>query len=107
MASNNYYGNYYQPQQQSQAPQYAGYKTAPASNVPHSNRPYQTTSSAVTTQGDYMSYPNQRYTRHSANYGGQQDGTWEESNYSTSRESTSQAAEVLRNLSDPSYNSSA
>jgi len=103
MASNNY-NPYNYPYQQSSAQQYSAYQTAPASNnVAQPSRQYQQPS---TTQGnDYMSYQGQSYSGQTAGYGTAQDSTWNGSSYTsgTNRETTSRAAEVLRNMSNNSY----
>jgi len=102
MSSNNY-NPYNYPYQQSSAPQYSAYQTAPASsNVPQPSRQYQ--QPATTQANDYMSYQGQTYGGQSSSYGAQgQDNTWNGSSYGGNRETTRGAAEVLRNMSNTSY----
>ncbi|KAF1911786.1 hypothetical protein BDU57DRAFT_598429, partial [Ampelomyces quisqualis] len=101
MSSNNY-NQYNYPYQQTSAQQYSAYQTAPASNnVAPAQRQYQ---QPATTQGnDYMNYQAQSYSGQSAGYGAGQDNSWNGSSYGGTRETTSRAAEVLRNMSNNSY----
>ncbi|KAF9740679.1 hypothetical protein PMIN06_005009 [Paraphaeosphaeria minitans] len=102
MASNNY-NSYNYPYQQSSAQQYSGYQTAPAiNNAPQSSRQYQSTP-ATSHASDYMSYQAQSYNNQSGGYGGAQDNNWGGSSYGGNRETTSRAAEVLRNMSNTAY----
>ncbi|KAF1956124.1 hypothetical protein CC80DRAFT_366230, partial [Byssothecium circinans] len=96
MSSNNY-NPYNYPYQQSSAQQYSTYPTAPASNNQPS-RQYQPTTQAT----DYMSYQAPSYGNNNA-YSGAQDSSWSGGNYSGNRETTSRAAEVLRNMSNTAY----
>ncbi|KAK1915697.1 hypothetical protein P3342_003507 [Pyrenophora teres f. teres] len=101
MSSNNY-NQYSYPYQHSSTQQYSAYQTAPASNnVAPAPRQYQ---QPPTTQAqDYMSYQSQSYANQNNGYGSGQDNSWNGSNYGGTRETTSRAAEVLRNMSNPSY----
>lgn len=102
MASNNY-NPYNYPYQQSAAQQYSTYQSAPASNnAAQSSRQYQQSS---TPQGtDYMTYSGQTYGGQSSGYAAGQDSSWNSNSYGGGRETTSRAAEVLRNMSNTSYN---
>lgn len=105
MASSNF-NTYNYPYQQSSAQQYSGYQTAPATNnVPQASRQYQPTP-ASSQATDYMSYQAQSYNNQGNAYGGTQDETWGGSGYSGNRQTTSRAAEVLRNMSNMAYTSS-
>jgi len=101
MASNNY-NPYDYPTQQSSAQQYSAYQTAPASsNAPQSSRQYQP---GATQSTDYISYQAQRYGGHNNTYDNNQDASWRTgNNYGGNRETTSRAAEVLRNMSNTDY----
>ncbi|KAF1840913.1 uncharacterized protein K460DRAFT_410305 [Cucurbitaria berberidis CBS 394.84] len=101
MASNNYHPYNYQ-YQQSSAQQYSEYQTAPASNnAAQSSRQYQ---QPPTNQAqDYMSYQPQSYANPGSGYGAGQDNSWNSNNYGGTRETTSRAAEVLRNMSNTAY----
>jgi hypothetical protein len=104
MSSNNY-NPYSYPYQQSSAQQYSAYQTAPASNnVAQPPRQYQ--QPPTTQTQDYMSYQPQSYGNQSNGYGAGQDSTWNSGSYGGTRETTSRAAEVLRNMRNPSYTSS-
>jgi hypothetical protein len=104
MSSNNY-NPYSYPYQQSSAQQYSAYQTAPASsNIAQPSRQYQ--QPATTQVQDYMSYQPQSYVNQSNGYGAGQDSSWNSGSYGGTRETTSRAAEVLRNMSNPSYTSS-
>jgi hypothetical protein len=104
MSSNNY-NPYNYPYQQSSAQQYSGYQTATAANnASQPSRQYQQPGPAVTTQAaDYISYPAQNYTGQSSTYSGGHANSWTANNYGANRETTSRAAEVLRNMSNTSY----
>jgi hypothetical protein len=96
--SANTYNSYNPPYQQSSAQQYAACQTAPASNNVTQSRQYQ---QPPTSQAQhYMPYPAQSYTNQSSGY----DSTWNNGSYSGTRETTSQAAEVLRNMSTHTTN---
>jgi hypothetical protein len=102
MSSNNY-NPYNYPYQQSSAQQCSAYQTASASNnVAQPSRQYQQPSTTQTQ--DYMSYQPQSYANQSNGYGAGQDSSWN-SGYGGTRETTSRAAEVLRNMSNSSYTS--
>lgn len=102
MASNNY-NPYNYPYQQSSAQQYSGYQTAPATNnATQSSRQYQSTP-ATSQASDYMPYQAQSYSNQGSAYGGAQDNNWGGSSYGGNRETTSRAAEVLRNMSNTAY----
>jgi hypothetical protein len=103
MTSNNY-NPYSYPYQQSSAQPYSGYQTAPATNsVSQSSRQYQSTP-ATSQATDYMSYQAQSYNNQGSAYGGTQDNNWGgSSSYGGNRETTSRAAEVLRNMSNTAY----
>jgi hypothetical protein len=101
MASNNY--NPYNSYEQSSAQHYSPYHTAPASNnTAQSSRQYP---QPATTQGDdYLSYQTQPYGGQRNGYGTGQDSSWNSgSSYGGSRETTSRAAEALRNMSNTVY----
>ncbi|KAF2131364.1 hypothetical protein P153DRAFT_364956 [Dothidotthia symphoricarpi CBS 119687] len=104
MASNNY-NPYNYSYEQSSAPQYSAYQTAPASNnASQSSRQYQPTPPPPTTQStNYMSYPAQSYGTQRNGYISGQDNSWNGSTYGATRETTSRAAEVLHNMSNTSY----
>lgn len=106
MATNNY-NPYNYPYQQSSAQQYSSYQTAPApnNNVSQSSRQYQSTPS-TSQSNEYMSYQAPSYNNQRSAYGAAQDDTWGSSSYGGSRETTSRAAEVLRNMSNTTYTSS-
>ncbi|KAF5851327.1 hypothetical protein GGP41_004153 [Bipolaris sorokiniana] len=99
--STNGYNPYNPSYQQSSAQQYASYQTAPASNnVTQSARQYQ--QPPPTTQAQqYMPYPTQSYTTQNSGYG--TGVTWNNGAYGATREITNRAAEVLHNMSNPSY----
>lgn len=100
--SSNAYSPYSYPHQQSSAQQYSAYQTALRSNnVAQSSRQYQ---QPPTTQAeDYMSHQSQSYPNQSAGYGTAQATSWNKNSYGGARETTSRAAEVLRNISNSSY----
>jgi hypothetical protein len=106
MSSNNY-KSYNHPYHQ----QSSSYQTAPASNTnAQSSRQYQQAPSTSTNQSaDYLSYSGPSYGTSSSGYGNTQDSTWSGSstNYSTTRDNGSRAAEVLRNMSNTGYSASA
>lgn len=101
MSTNNH-NPYNYPYQQSSAQQYSEYQTAPASNnVGQPARQYQ---QAATTQGnEYASYQGHAYSGQGSGYATEQDSSWNGSSYGGNRETTSRAAEVLRNMSNNSY----
>jgi len=103
MSSNNY-NQYSYPYQQSSAQQYSAYQTASASNnVAPAPRQYQ---QLPTTQAqEYLTYQPQAYANQNSGFGAGQDNSWNGSNHGGTRETTSRAAEVLRNMSNPSYTS--
>ncbi|KAL5393520.1 hypothetical protein DPSP01_000335 [Paraphaeosphaeria sporulosa] len=102
MASNNY-DPYNYSYQQIPAQQYSGNQTAPVTNnVPQSSRQYKSTP-ATSQASDYMSYQAQSYNDQGCGYGGAQDNNWGGSSYGGNRETTSRAAEVLRNMSNTAY----
>lgn len=107
MASSNYTPYYYQNTQQSSAPNYTGYETAPAeSTIPQSTRQYQQTPSIGTSQpADYMQYHSQSYNSSGAPYGGTQNNAWNEASYGKNGDTSSRAAEVLQNMSNNTYSS--
>jgi hypothetical protein len=100
--SSNDYNPYNYPYQQSSAQQYSAYQTAPATNnVAQAPRQYQ---HLATAQGnDYMSHQGQSYGEQSSGYGAGQDSSWNGSGYGGAQETTSRAAEVLRNMSNNAY----
>jgi hypothetical protein len=103
MSSNNY-NPYNYPYQQSSAQQYSAYQAAPApapSNVAQAPRQYQ--QPPTTQANDYMAYQGQAYGEQSSGYGAGQDNSWNGSSYGGARETTSRAAEVLRNMSNNAY----
>ncbi|KAI2487942.1 hypothetical protein Ptr902_02075 [Pyrenophora tritici-repentis] len=101
MSSNNY-NQYSYPYQQSSAQPYSTYQTASASNnVAPAPRQYQ--QPPPTQAQDYMSYQPQLYANQNNGYATGQDNSWNGTNYGSTRETTSRAAEVLRNTSNPSY----
>ncbi|KAF7453531.1 hypothetical protein A1F99_007890 [Pyrenophora tritici-repentis] len=101
MSSNNY-NQYSYPYQQSSAQPYSTYQTASASNnVAPAPRQYQ--QPPPTQAQDYMSYQPQLYANQNNGYATGQDNSWNGTNYGSTRETTSRAAEVLRNMSNPSY----
>lgn len=102
MASNSYDYNY--PYQQSSVQQYSAYQTAPSSsNLSQPARPYQPAPPVVATRStDYTSYPAQSYSGQGSTYGGAQNNSWGGS-YGETRDTTSPAAEVLRNMSNTTY----
>ncbi|RMZ69186.1 C2H2 finger domain-containing [Pyrenophora seminiperda CCB06] len=102
MSSNNCHQFNYPYQQSSAQQQYSAYQTSPASNnVAPPPRQYQ---QPPTTQAqDYMSYQPQSYANQNSGFGTGQTNSWNGNNYGGTRETTSQAAEVLRNMSNPSY----
>ncbi|KAF2793054.1 hypothetical protein K505DRAFT_245279 [Melanomma pulvis-pyrius CBS 109.77] len=105
MASDNY-NTFNYPYQQSSAQQYSGYQTAPAAsnNASQPSQQYQQAPPVATTQAaDYMSYPAQSYSGQSNTYSGGHDNSWTAADYGAHRETTSRAAEVLRNMSNNSY----
>ena len=105
MASNNC-SSYNYPYQQSSAQQYPAYQTAPASNaMSQSSRQYQS-APAASQATDYMPYQAPSYSNPANTYVATQDGTWAGSGYNGNRETTSRAAEVLRNMSNTAYASS-
>jgi hypothetical protein len=101
MSSNNY-NPYNYPDQQSSAEQYSAYQTAPApNNAAQAPRQYQ---QPATTQGnDHSAYQGHSYGEQSSGYRAGQDNTWNNSSYGGARETTSRAAEVLRNMSNNAY----
>lgn len=99
MASGNYNPYNIGQYPQSSAQQYPTYQTAP-----QSSRQYQPNPSVATTQAtDYMSYQAQSYGGQGNAYAGGQGGSWGGSSYGGNRETTSRAAEVLRNMSNTAY----
>jgi hypothetical protein len=101
MPSNDYNPFNY-PYQQSSAQQYSAYQTASASNnVAQSSRQYQ--QSSTTQAQDYTSYQPQSYANRSNKHGTGQDNLSNRSSYGGTRETTNRTAEVLRNMSNPSY----
>ncbi|EUC31866.1 hypothetical protein COCCADRAFT_27481 [Bipolaris zeicola 26-R-13] len=99
--STNGYNSYNLSYQQSSAQRYASYHTAPASNnITQSAHQYQ--QPPPTTQAQqYMPYPTQSHTPQNSGYG--TGATWNNDAYGATRETTKQAAEVLHNMSNPSY----
>jgi hypothetical protein len=108
MTSSNYNPYNYQSYQQSSAPQYSAYQTAPAAaNTLAAQAPrqqYQQAPPAVTTQAqDYLSYPAASYNNEANTYSSGQ-GSWTASNYGATRgETTRGAAEVLHSMSNTAY----
>jgi hypothetical protein len=101
MSSNNY-NPYNYPYQQSSAQQHLAHLTASATNnATQASRQYQQT--ATTQANDYMAYQGQSYSEQSSGYGVGQDNSWNGSSYGGARETTSRAAEVLRNMSNNNY----
>lgn len=103
MSSNNYNHYSYTGHQQSAAQNYTTYQTAPATNlIPQPSRQqYQQQPPAMpaTTQLEYINKP---YNHQMNGYGGQ-NHSWMGDSYGASREATSGAAEVLRNMSNTAY----
>ncbi|KAH7095580.1 hypothetical protein FB567DRAFT_430335 [Paraphoma chrysanthemicola] len=94
------YNPYTYPYPQSTAQQYPTYQTAPTSNnAAQPSRQYQQPS---TSQADYMEYQGQSYGGQGSGYATSQNH-WNGSSYAGNRETTSRAAEVLRNMSSNNY----
>ncbi|EUC46435.1 hypothetical protein COCMIDRAFT_92857 [Bipolaris oryzae ATCC 44560] len=103
--STNGYNTYNPSYQHSSAQQYASYQTAPASNnIAQSARQYQQPPPTTTQAQQYIAYPAQSYTTQNSGYG--TGSIWNNSTYGANSETTNRAAEVLRNMSNPSYASS-
>ncbi|KAH7085940.1 hypothetical protein BKA63DRAFT_399791 [Paraphoma chrysanthemicola] len=99
MSSKNY-SPYNYPYAQSTAQQYPTYQAAPSSNnAAQPSRQYQQPS---TSQADYMAYQGQSYGGQGSGYATSQDH-WNGSSYAGNRETTSRAAEVLRNMSSNNH----
>ncbi|EOA82060.1 uncharacterized protein SETTUDRAFT_97696 [Exserohilum turcica Et28A] len=97
--SANGYNPYNYPYQQSSAQQRSAYSTAPASNVAQASRQYQ----PLTTQAqNYIPYQSQSYANQNSGYATAQGASWNHS-HDGARETTSQAAEVLHNMSNTLY----
>lgn len=105
MASNNY-NSYHYPYKQSSTQQYPAYQPAPASNaMSQSSRQYPS-APATSQAADYAPYQAPSYSNPGSAYVTTQDSTWTDSGYNGNRETTSRAAEVLRNMSNTAYTSS-
>lgn len=105
MAPNNYNPNYYaanNPGHPNQPQAYSGYQTQNSNaGQPPSRQYHQGQSVAITQSTDYMPYPAQSYNGQGS-YEAQQDDSWA-GNFGASCETTSRAAETLRNLSNTAY----
>jgi hypothetical protein len=102
--SSNDYNPYNYPYQQNSAQQYPAYQTAPATNnAAQAPRQYQ--QPATTLANDFTAYQGQPHGEQSSGYGVRQDSSWNGSSYGGARETTSRAAEVLRNMSNNTYQS--
>jgi hypothetical protein len=100
----NSYGHYNYPYQQSSAQQYSAYQTAPApNNGAQPQPPHQYQEPPTSQASDYMSYQGTTYGVQGNAYTAGQDSSWGGNSYGATRETTSRAAEVLRNMSNTSY----